>query len=201
MNESDFKAPFDEAAPTPDPRAMEAAWTASVCEFHRRIHMQQKPSPARWLWPVAAAAAIAILCGIIAIQPASTTPITPAPSSAPARPNLTQLYTQGRELFGNRLQAVTVSKNRVVWHLSDDASPARSSDQFVTLTLNNPNSPDLHIATNPGSPVNLKYDGRIRQVEFLPDVSDKIIAVGDGIYWDTHTPGSPMRLAQLQSTN
>lgn len=204
MKTHNLKTLLGQPAPAPSSETKENAWTAAACEFHRNTNTRPKPSPIRWLWPLAAAATIAILCGIIFTQPSTPTShsaATPPTSALP--PNLTELYTQGRKLFGNQLQAVTVSRNQVVWHLSDDTSPTHQtpSDQLITLTLINNRTPDLHIATNPGSPVSLEFDGQTHQVEFLPDASDEIIAVGDGIYWDSHTISSPMKMAQLQSIN
>lgn len=195
MKTHNLETLLGQPAPPPSPQTMENAWNAAACEFHRNINTRAKPSPIRWLWPLAVAATIAILCGIIVTQPTThPTNITANPSTSSPRPNLTELYTQGRQLFGNQLQAVTVSKNSVVWHLSDDTSPTHNlPDQLITLTLTNNNTPDLYIATNPGSPVNLEYDGQTHQVEFLPDASDEIIAIGDGIYWDTHALNSPMK--------
>ena len=190
--------PFNHPAPPPDQQAMEAAWQAALGEFRRRSAAGRAPHGARILrfWPVAAlAAAIAILCVVLVRRPAPPTPSAATDRETP--PDLVELYTQGRKLFGARLQAVTVSKDRVVWHLSEEASAAPASDQLLTITLKC-NDSRIYVAAAPGEPVEIDCGGRSREIEFLPDESDQVIAVGDGIYWDSNTRDSPMTQAQLQ---
>jgi|GEM_PF-5657674 len=194
---------FKETPPAPDPKVMEAAWTAAVCEFHRSQHNQPKTNLIQWIWPVAAAATIAILCALLISKPHqptthSTTQNTPTTETPP---DLAKLYNQGQQLFGNQLQAVTVTKNSVVWHLNEKTQPAPVTDQFVTLTLHQKNTPDLHIATRSGTPVDVNYQGETHQIEFLSDASDKIIAVGDEIYWDSEMLESPIQDSRLRNTS
>jgi hypothetical protein len=191
--ESIRKAP---PPPRPMPEAMEAAWTAAACEFHRRRARRSTPAAiARRFWPLAAAAAVAILCVAVFMRPA---PRQSSETTA-AQPPLEQLFTQGRLLFGARLQAVTVTRNQVVWHLSEQADPAPAPDQFVALAVHSGQTAPLYIAAVPGQPVTIDYQGKPREVEFLPDASDCIIAVGDGILWKAGSPESPITNARIEN--
>jgi len=187
--------PLQIPAPPPDPEAMDAAWNAAAAEFHRSRAARAKASPIRWIGPVAAAAAVAILCAVPFLR--RPHPVDSSLGKKP--PALEQIFAQGRRLFGDRLQAVTISKNRVVWHLSEDPDPVPASDQFVTLALRGEDTPVLYIAASPGTPVTIPYDGAPREIEFLPDASDQIIAMGDGIYWDSESPDSPIDRARLRN--
>lgn len=196
----DPEAPFTITPPKPSTEAMEAAWTAAACEFHRNLHKQSQNSAPhtliRWIWPLAAVATIAILCGLLVTRPANVQPTHQ--SQTQLRPNLTQLYNQGRQLFGDKLEAVTVSKNQVIWHLTDDLTPPHRTDQLITLTLNYQQPSELFIATSPGTPLDVEYQGETHQVEFLPNASNQVMAIGDGIYWDSDQPESPMSELVIQ---
>jgi hypothetical protein len=185
----------------PGPETMETAWQAAATEFHnnRNLHglhiKKSKSSVIQWLWPLAAVAIIAILCAIILTPPSQKH--DPKPHNQ--APDITQIFHQGQQLFGNRLHAVTISKDKIVWHLNETADSHQQSDQLVTVALRQPKQSDLYIATTPGIPIELQYQGESHTVEFLPNVSNNIIAVGEGIYWDTEDPLSPMKQPQLHT--
>lgn len=196
---TDSNDPFKQPPPAPNKHSMEAAWITAASEFHRSQHQKPKLSLAQWIYPIAAAATIAILCALLLTQPTppANTNTTKDSTRNNTPLNLAQLYTQGQQLFGNQLYAVTITKHKVVWHLNEEPHSGAVTDQLVTLTLHQKNKPNTYIASRPGSLVNISYQGEDRQIEFLSDESDQIIASGDGIYWDSTMPESPIQHTQL----
>ncbi len=198
MKDRELQERLSQPAPRPSPETMESAWQAVALEFHRST--PQEPARVkvfRLAWPAAIAACLAFLCGLLLNRTQETN--TPVTSTKPSSwGEVTNLFEQGQALFGNQLQAVTVSKDRVVWHLSDNRSPGPPSGQLVTASLKTGPSSELQIATLPGVPVDLDLEEKTYRVEFLPDETDNIMAIGDGIFWSAQSPESPMTESLLQ---
>jgi len=186
---NDLKHP----APLPRDEVKETAWLSACCEFHRCLNSapitRQKTHIEKWLWSLAAVASLGILCAIV-----FTTSDSPPQSTAEinSATEIEKVFLEGHQLFGNQLKAVSVSGDEITWHLHDAASSRPSPPQLVTLTIQDKNHPDVQLATYIGTPIDFEYRGETHELEFLPDATDKIIAYGKNIYWDSGSPTSPI---------
>lgn len=185
---------FSQKAPEPCHQAKEAAWQAAALEFHRSQHKRQREAWGKLrLWVPLAAAAVIAVCGVVFYYSLDTEPAQMVQAESHAEENdIRQLFVQGRELFGDNLEAVTISRGKVTWHVKDGASQNFSNDQLVILTLKGADQASQLIAATPGVPVPVVYQGQTREVEFLPDSQDQVIAVGDGVYWNSKEAKSPI---------
>ena len=187
---------LDSSPPPPSLAAREAAWTAAVREFRHQSARTNIWSVLRLrAWPIAAAAAIIVL-GVIVFRPAPVPPVDLATASAPSYQDLAQLYRQGNALFDGQLQAVSVTRDRVAWHISPNLSASESlalpAADIVTLAIKEVEGPDTYIAAVMGITIPMTLQGRTHMIEFLPDADGNIIAFGDGIYWCSSEKDSPI---------
>jgi len=175
------------------PAAREETWITARETFLRERESQVSPWR-KWRW--GAAAAVAALAIIMWGN-------QKAPERKPEPPGLLTeidtLYRQGYELFGSRLIAVSVSKEKVTWHLDESSVATPEMDQFVTLHTVDGHGNQISMAVVAGVPVRVPCEDQELEMEFLPDGADEVMAYGDGIYWESGAPDFPVHEVKLQT--
>ena len=119
-------------------------------------------------------------------------PLPTPPTEARHSVEIEAVFREGHRLFGNRLKAVSVSGEQITWHLHDSNPAQAAPPQLVTLTIQDKNRSDVHLATYTGTPIDLEYDGQQHELEFLPDAAGQVIAYGNDIHWHSASPSSPI---------
>ncbi len=185
------------STPAPSEEAMEKAWLSACCEFHRTRHTPPKPTLIhKWIWPLTAAAVLALLCTILFTP---SPPLSPSQTQTPDPLEMAHVFRQGQQLFGNRLKAVSISGDNITWHLHQSSPHQTPPPQVVTMEIKNPNEPNIYLTGYAGTPINIQYAGRQHELEFLPDATGQVIVYGNDIYWDSGTPASPITHAKIQT--
>jgi len=189
-----MKTPFDELKndpPVPSPGAKKEAWERSL-EAYRDPSTPVKFNLGRTGMFTMIAAALALVAAIMAILRPSNFESGPIVETDETR----EIFDEGLALFGDRLKAVTVSRNGVTWHLTDEASVLHSP-QLIRVRLRN----DEEMVTRAGQVVPISFQGNSYEVEFLEDADGKIVAIGDETLWEGDEDELPYVAAQLDSTS
>ncbi|MEK7954252.1 hypothetical protein [Luteolibacter soli] len=192
--------PLDELAKgslPDDPEARHWAWLGARAAFVDASPSRVEPVrvvASRWRFfaPVTSIAALLIACVSLWVVLHRNAPVKAPRAVVYTNADLSDFFVQGRSLFGERLTAVTVINGEPTWQLSEPGEAQVRQPVVAIVRITDSRGSQVQVAALPGMPVNIPFDGKDLQIEFLPTGNDQLLVTGPSLVWSSEQGASPL---------